>query len=194
MVNAPPGAATTSRRTLISTSGASLAAAAALALAGCSRKSRRPSVHKIPSQARSADVEILNRALDREHAAIAAYTAGIPLLSGPAQAAAERFLDQELSHAGELSGLIRQAGGKANKPNPSYDLGRPRTSTDVLRLLHALERAEIAGYLEAIPYVSPGPVRAATAAILANDAQHVAVLRASLGLEPAPDAFVAGGE
>ena len=42
---------------------------------------------------------------------IAAYTASIPLLAPDAAEAAKRFLGQELSHAGELSGLIKQAGG-----------------------------------------------------------------------------------
>jgi rubrerythrin len=188
-----PCAATTSRRRLLGGSGAGLVAGA-FVLAGCSHKSHRPDVHKIPPHVRAKDVEILNRALDLEHKAIAAYTAGIPLLGGSAHDAAKQFLGQELSHAGELSGLIKQAGGKANKPKASYDLGRPRNRTDVLRLLHELERAEIAVYLAAIPDVSPGSVRAAVAAILGNDAQHVVILRAALGLEPIPSAFVTGGE
>jgi rubrerythrin len=185
-------AAATSRRALLGTSGA--AAGAAVLLAGCGKKAHRPEVHKIAPRVRAADVAILNRAVDLEYKAIAAYTAGIPLLGGSAHDAAKQFLGQELSHAGELSGLIEQAGGKPNKPKAGYDLGRPRDRTDVLRLLHALERAEIAGYLDAIPNVSPGPVRAAVAAILANDAQHVVVLRAALGLEPLPGAFITGRE
>ena len=42
--------------------------------------------------------------------------------------------------------------------------------------------------------VSPGEARAAVAAILANDAQHVSLLRAELGMDPLPAAFVTGGE
>ena len=52
----------------------------------------------------------------------------------------------------------------------------------MLALLHRLERAQIAAYLDAIPQLSPGPVRAAVASILANDAQHLAVLRLTQGL------------
>jgi hypothetical protein len=192
VVIAPPGAAARSRRALLRTSGAGLGAA--LVLGACGKNSHQPDVHKLPPELRRADVELLNRALDLENKAIAAYTAGIPLLDGRAHAAAKNFLSQELSHAGELSGLIKQAGGKANPPKPSYDLGQPNNRTDVLRLLHELERAEIAGYLAALPYVSPGPVRAALAAILANDAQHVTVLRLRLGVDPLPGAFVTGSE
>ena len=38
------------------------------------------------------------------------------------------FLNDELSHAGDLAGLVREAGGKPIKPAPSYALGHPRNS------------------------------------------------------------------
>jgi bacterioferritin (cytochrome b1) len=162
-------------------------------LGGCGKTSRAD-LHKLPVAARTTDVQLLNRALDLELEAIAAYTAGIPLLSRKDHDAAQQFLTQELSHAGELAGLIKQAGGKPNKPKQGYDFGRPQSRTDVLRLLHTLERAEVAGYLKAISVLSPGPVRAAVAAILANDAQHVVVLRSALRLPSLVGAFVTGGE
>ena len=167
--------------------------AAAALLAGCSRHSSRPKVHKIPSPSRDPDVALLNHALDLEHAAIAAYTAGIPLLTGAAHAAAKHFLDQELDHAGEIAGLIKQAGGKGNKPQLSYDFGHPRTAADVLALLHRVEHVQLAAYLEMIPRLSPGSVRAAVSTVLANDAQHVAGIRATLGLA-ATSSLVTGAE
>jgi Ferritin-like domain len=193
VVISAPGAGGT-RRKLLRSAGGSLAAGAAAIVAGCSRKSRRPKVHEIPPQARAVDVSVLNNLLDREHRAIAAYTATIPLLSGSAHEAAKLFLSHELSHAGELAGLIKQAGGKANKPASSYDLGRPGDRTELLSLLHTMEHDQVAGYLDALVRISPGEARAAVAAILANDAQHVTVLRAELGIDPLPAAFVAGGE
>lgn len=194
MVRPTPRAAGGTRRALLRTGGAGFAAGGAILLGACGGRGSRPRVDTIPLPARAADVELLNQALEREHKAIAAYTAVIPLLSGGAQTAAMHFLDQELSHAGELSGLVKQAGGTAGKPAPSYDLGRPRTHQDLLGLLHTLEREQIVGYLHAIPILSPGPVRAALAAILGNDAQHVSVLRLALGLDPAPSPFVTGAE
>jgi bacterioferritin (cytochrome b1) len=171
-----------------------IAAGAALALGGCGSSSNLPNVRKISPQARSVDVEILNGLLDLEYKAIAAYTAGIPLLTSHVQTAARQFLSQEITHAGELYGLIKQARGIANKRQASYPFGAPRGHKDVIELLHRLEQAEIAGYLDAIPNVSPGSVRAALAAILANDAQHVVVLRRALRVEPIPAPFVTGGE
>jgi rubrerythrin len=193
VIAAPRGAGST-RRVLLQPGGAGLAAAVAALVSACGGRSHKPRVEAIPSGARAADVEILNQALDREHQAIAAYTAVIPLLSGGAQAAAMHFLDQELSHAGELAGLIKQAGGRASKPRASYDLGRPRTRAEILGLLHALEREQLAGYVQAVSVVAPGQVRAAIAAILGNDAQHASVLRLALGLDPAPSPFVTGAE
>lgn len=188
-------AATTSRRAILSRSGAGVAAGAAAVLAGCASKSHLPNVHKIPPQARSADVEILNGLLVLEYKAIAAYTAGIPLLEGRhVQTAARQFLSQEISHSGEVYALVRQAKGIAPHPKASYPFGRPRGHKDVLTLLHTLEQEQIAAYLDAIPNVSPGPVRAALSSILANDAQHLVVVRRALHLEPIPAAFVTGGE
>jgi hypothetical protein len=188
------GAVTTSRRAILKRSGAGVAAGAALALAGCASKSNRPNVHKIPPEARSADVEILNGLLEIEYKAIAAYTAGIPLLEGRhVQTAGRQFLSQEISHSGELYALIRQAKGIAPHPKSSYPFGRPTGHKDVLELLHTLEQEQIAAYLDAIPNVSPGSVRAALSSILANDAQHLVVVRRALRVEPIPTAFVTGG-
>jgi hypothetical protein len=161
---------------------------------GGSSISTRSLLHKLPPPARSTDVEILNRLLDLEYRTVAAYTAGTPLLNKRQAKAAQQFLQQELSHAGELSGLVKEAGAKPLKQRSSYQLGSPGSGRDVLRLLHALEIAQLRAYLEAIPTLSPGPVRAVIASILANDAQHVSVLRAALGEAPLPAALVTGGE
>jgi hypothetical protein len=164
-------------------------------LAGCGgSKPSTASVRKLPAVLRRADVTILNQVLDLEYGGIAAYTAGIPMLTGSVANAAKHFLTQELSHAGELAGLVKQAGGQAHVPKASYALGHPRSAADVLKFLHAVETAVIAAYLDAIPLLSPGPVRAAVASLLANDAQHVSILRSTLGEAPLPSAFVTAAE
>ncbi len=197
MVTADDGAAPHTRRALLRTSTGGVAAGALVvtaAVAGCGKSSRRPDVHKIPESARGTDVIIINDLLDLCERTIAAYTATVPLFSGHLHAAMKQFLDQDLDHAGELYRLIKQAGGDANKPKPSYNLGRPRDRKDLLRLLHGLESEMVAHYLAAIPQLSPGSVRAAIASILASDAQHVVVLRLALRLDPLPSAFVTGND
>jgi rubrerythrin len=194
VVSAPTGSARSTRRTLLRRWQTGIGAGALVGLAACGKSSNGPSIRELPAAAKSVDVMLLNQALDLEHEAIAAYTAGIPLLDGRAKKAAQLFLTQELSHAGEMHGLVRQAGGRPNKPKASYDLGRPSSAVDVLHLLHDLERRELHLYLGAITRLSPGTVRAAVAAVLANDAQHVSMLRSVLGLAPLPSPFVTGVE
>ena len=141
-----------------------------------------------------ADVPVLIGLLHFEHLAIYAYTAGIPLLGKGPALAARQFLSQELSHAGEISGLIKQAGVKPPQALPSYDIGHPSSAEDVLRLLHQVETSQLNAYVAAIPLLEHGKVRAAATAVFANDAQHVTLLRLQLGLDPVPAAFVTGGE
>ncbi len=175
-------------------SGAVLAAGGALAGAGCGKSSHSSAKGDRSSAEQSLDVRLLVRSLELEYEAIAAYTAGIPLLAGRSRDDAERFLDQELSHSGELAGLIKQAGAKPPKSKPAYDFGSPRSSRDVLVLLHELERREVALYLDSLTQYSLGSTRAAIAAVVANDAQHLALLRQGLRLDPIPTPLVTGRE
>jgi bacterioferritin (cytochrome b1) len=164
-----------------------------VALTACS--GAKPLREKVRSggKATRADVEPLNTLLDLEHHAVAAYAAGIPLLQAPqAQAAAQQFLAQELAHATQLSDLIRLARGKPNRPRARYDLGQPQGAGDVLALFMRLEQAQIRAYLHALPRLSNGPLRGAMASILANDAQHLAMLRWNTGQSPVPAARVTG--
>ena len=70
----------------------------------------------------------------------------------------------------------------------------PRTEKQVLELLHRLERQQLTLYLDLIPRLTPGKVRAAAAAIFGCDAQHMALVRLQLKLPPAPSPFVTGTE
>ncbi len=189
MVSRQPGAVANTRRALLGGS----AVGAVVLLGACGTHGRQQLVPTTTAQVGDADVAILNQLLEREYKAIAAYTAGIPLLDGSAHDAAKQFLTQELYHASKLFSMIKRAGGKPDKAKAGYALGQPRTRDDVLALLHGLERGQIAAYVAAVPVVSHGPTRGVLAAILANDAQHDVVLRSELGLEPLTGAFVAGG-
>jgi hypothetical protein len=185
-----------SRRALLSSAGATLAGVAALTLAGCGRQAKagHEAVKKAQPPIQQADIDILAGLLRLERRTVAAYTAGGPLLTRPDARVARQFLDEELQHTGELLSLIKAAGGIAAPRPASFDLGHPSSEAEVLALLDSLERAQIVSYLAAIPRLSPGPVRAAVASILANDAQHLAVLRLTQGLNPVPSAFVSGAE
>ena len=180
-----------SRRALLS---AGAAGGAALLLGACGKKNPLRARVKAVGPVPAADITVLNGLLDLEHYAIAAYEAGIPLLDKGSAVAARQFLSQELTHAGELSGLVKKAGAKPHEALPAYDLGHPSSNDDVLRLLHRIETSQLAAYVRAIPLLQLGKVRAAAMALFANDAQHVTILRLQLGLDPVPAAFVTGAE
>ena len=179
-----------SRRGWLRAAGTGLAG---LIVAGCGRQSLKAQVNN-SAPVLGTDVDLLNQLLHLEHVAIAAYTAGTPLLAPATHKAGQLFLNDEISHAGDLAGLVRAAGGKPIKPAPSYELGHPRTSQEVLALLHEVENAQLTAYLDAITRLEPGFVKSSVASILANDAQHVAVVRAALGQPAIPSAFVTGRE
>ncbi len=183
-----------SRRALLHAATTALGGGAALVLSGCGARDRTGanSVHKAKPPVRHLDIALLTALLDLERHTVAAYTAGLPLLTPSDARTAKQFLNEELQHTGELIALIKAAGGKARPHLGAYDLGQPADGSAVLALLHGLERAQIAAYLDAIPKLSPGPVRAAAATILASDAQHLAVLRSAQSLDPMPSAFLIG--
>jgi hypothetical protein len=73
-------------------------------------------------------------------------------------------------------------------------LGHPRNPADVLRLLHTVETLQIAAYLDAIPRLAPATVRKLATQYLANDAQHISVVRSLRGQALLPAPFLTGRE
>ncbi len=185
-----------SRRALLGGATAALAGAASLAVGGCGSQADTGahSVRLARPRVRHADITLLEGLLDLERHTVAAYIAGIPLLGRDDAKTAKQFLDEELQHTGELISLIKAAGGHAPVRRAPFDLGHPAGATGVLELLHGLERAQIVTYLDAIPRLAPGPVRAAAATILASDAQHIALLRQAQGKPALAGPFVTGAQ
>jgi len=181
-----------SRRALLTGAGTALAGGT-LALAGCgSAEIGKQAVKKTSARVQAKDIAVLNQALALERRTVAAYIAGMPLLTFSQRKAARQFLNEELEHTGELISLIKAAGGKAPPRADSYALGHPIAGPGVLAVLHSLESLQISRYLEWIPQLSPGPVRAAVASILTVDAQHLSMVRVLEGQVPVPGPFVTG--
>jgi hypothetical protein len=186
---------TPSRRAFLRTAGFGVAGGSGVLLSACGSEAAKKRVAGTePLEVREADISTMNGVLDLEHTAIAAYTAAIPLLSARPRLAATTFLRQELDHADKLQATITAAGGKANPPRASYDLGNPRGEDQVLELLSSTESTLIGAYLDAIPRLMPGSLRAIAAGILANEGQHLSVLRGAQGKAPVPRAFVSTNE
>jgi ferritin-like protein len=181
-----------SRRALLTGTGTALAGGV-LALAGCgSVDTGKKAVKQTSASVRERDIAILGRALELERRTVAAYIACIPLLTRPERKACRQFLNEELQHTGELTSLIKAAGGKAAPRADSYALGQATDGPSALALLHSLENLQISSYLGWIPQLSPAPVRAAVASILTVDSQHLAMVRVMQDQDPVPGPFVTG--
>jgi hypothetical protein len=186
-----------SRRAFLRSAGAGLAGGSGLLLSACGGSStakKKLVAGSDPAAVRRTDISVLNDVLDLEHAAVFAYIAGVPLLSGHARAAAAQFLAHELAHVAKLESTIKGAGGEPNPPRPSYPLTNPRGAAQVLDILSMTESTLIDAYLGAIPKLKPGWLRAVAAGILANQGQHVSVLKLLQGRRPVPSAFVTASE
>ncbi|MEA2191912.1 MAG: hypothetical protein QOI73_2033, partial [Solirubrobacteraceae bacterium] len=72
------------------------------------------------------------------------------------------------------------------------DFPELRSQTDVLRFAVDLENTAIAAYIDALPKLGKGDLRATAAAIVSNEAEHVAVLLGALDEDQVPFAFVVG--
>lgn len=188
------------RRDFLRFAGLALTAAGTVGFAGCGADDDARVGVPDPTATPQRDRAILNGALTLENTAVAAYTAGLPLLRGDPRRYAERFLDQERDHAATLSALVRDMGGEPNRPKPEaeYRAAFPRLTgqASFLRFAIDLESVAIAAYADGIPKLRSGRLRQTTASIFCDEAQHVAVLRGERsGGDPAamvPEPFVTG--
>jgi rubrerythrin len=146
---------------------------------------------------RRGDAQVVAAAIELEQRAVVAYSA--LARRGALGATAELFRDQDQAHADALGRQLRRLGGKPP--------AEPRGPGDVPGLTRALrgDRAAMAGfalqleltavasYQRALGELRDRRLLATAAAIMTNQAQHLAVLRQALGRDPAPRAFETGG-
>ena len=181
-----------SRRRFFRMSGVSVAGASAVFLAACGDDDESSGGGQADTGGNEADVEILNSALDLELMAVAAYKAGAGRLRGEVLDAGQTFLEQEQEHADGLASAIRDLGGTANRAKSAYDFPELSGQEGVLRFAVDLENTAVAAYIDAIPKLSSAELRGTAAAIVTNEAEHIAVLLGALGEPQVPSAFVTG--
>jgi bacterioferritin (cytochrome b1) len=161
-------------------------------LLACGDSTTTPNVVTGPDESDRADVEILNGVLDLELMAVAAYKLGAGRLRGSVLAIGKTLLEQEQAHADGLMAAIKDAGGTPNRAKSSYDFPVLRSQSDVLRFAVDIENTAIAAYIDALPKLSQGDLRATAAGIITNEAEHIALLLDAMGRNPVPAAFVIG--
>ena len=171
---------------------AGLTVSSAALLVACGDDTKNPNIDTGPDESDTADVELLNTALDLELESIEAYKAGAAGLRGRDLQTVQGFLEQEQEHADTLAAAIVDLGGVANKGKRRYAFPQLRSEREVLRFAVGFEHNLIAAYIDLLPKISPGRTRSTISAILTCEAEHVAVLSGALGEPQVPAAFVVG--
>lgn len=143
------------------------------------------------------DIEILNKALDAEHFAIAAYglAAGTGLLSEGVIKVAKAFQSHHGQHASKITETIISLGGDPIKAlsHGEYAAKMPTNIVDEKSIIHyalTLEKGAAITYLNAIPEFENHKIMQAAASILGDEAMHWAALRNALGLTPVHISFI----
>jgi rubrerythrin len=146
------------------------------------------------------DAGILEAAIGLEQTAVVAYdtAAASGLLDPPVADVAVLFRDQEQEHADALTTALEDLGGSAPKPPKPGEvqgLGEVKDQSDVLTFAVELENMAVMAYSDAHANLESPDLLASGAQIMANEGQHLVVLRQALGATPAesvPSAFEAG--
>jgi predicted small lipoprotein YifL len=133
---------------------------------------------------KAADAEILNEILSRQTAAVAAYDHSLRGLGGQALATARLFRAQEQEHVDAILKALRSLGEEAEPAAETIDADGLKTEAEYLTFLYELESATIDAELSAIARLTTSGNRALLAATVANQAQHLVLIRRLFGAKP----------
>jgi hypothetical protein len=142
-----------------------------------------------------ADAAVLNEILGRQQAAVAAYGEALPALRGADLAMARRFRVQEQEHVDATTKTLRWLEEPSDPAEETIETGDLETPRDALDFLYRLESATIDAELHAVSRLTVGWTRPLVAAMAANQAQRLVLIRRALGaapLETIPEAFETG--
>jgi hypothetical protein len=167
---------------------AALAIAVILAaLAGCggggtSSTTAATAVSAAPEN--SADAALLDKVLGRQEAAAAAYSKVTPDLSPHLSHVAFYFRRQEEEHIDSVLKALRGLDSPAEPTPETIEPGELRNDRERLLFLYEVESATIDEELSAISKLEASWPRSLLASTVANQAQHLTVLRQALGAGP----------
>ncbi len=148
------------------------------------------------------DGAVLESAITLERIAVIAYGAVIDggLLSPRMLAIARRFRSHEQQHANMLITALTDLGGVPPDPpkgvadvdTVAKGLGDVRSQADVVTFAIELETATVAAYYDAHAKLIEARLLQTGASIMANEGQHLVVLRKAARKDPVPNAFETG--
>jgi rubrerythrin len=147
------------------------------------------------------DAEILEGAVRLEQTAVVAYAtaAGSGKLDGETTRVARLFARQEQEHADGLIQALKQLGGQppARPKSPDDVPGLAEAASgnqaSIARFAVELETMALGAYYEASAKLRDPALVRTSASIMANEGQHLVVLRQALHRNPVPNAFETGG-
>ena len=145
------------------------------------------------------DADILKSAITLERTAVLVYGAAIDskLLSEGFGEVARRFRDHEQEHADALITALTDLGGTPPAPPSAKDiegLNDLKSQGDVANFAIELEMASLAAYYDAQGKLADAKLLQAGASIMANEAQHLVVLRQTVKRDRVPNAFETGAK
>jgi hypothetical protein len=137
-----------------------------------------------PSPEQAVDAEALNKVLSRQEAAIAAYAQVIPKLSPRLARMAAYFRAQEQEHVDAVLKAMRGLKADAEPSGEEIEVGDLKTDRERLVFLCEVESATIDEELSAISSLEASWPRSLLASTVADQAQHLTLLRQALGAGP----------
>ncbi len=159
----------------------------AVLLDGCGAKAappRNPEVNGV-------DADLLDEVFMLENMSIAAYAHVAGSLTGRARELAATIGRQEVEHALKLAPVIHALGGEPTPELPDYGFPRLTSADAALAFVGGIEDKVIGGYIDVIPKITNAAARAFAVSIVANEAQHLALVTQARGL-PLGEAIVRG--
>jgi len=149
----------------------------------------------------STDGDILASAITLERIAVLAYGVALDskLLSPDLERVVRRFRAHEQAHADVVTTALTDLGGTPPAAPRAKDIdsvvkgvGDLKSEADVARFAIELETAAVAAYYDAQSKLVDGKLLQTGASIMANEGQHLVVLRQAAKQDPVPNAFETG--
>lgn len=143
----------------------------------------------------TTDAGVLSAAIQLEQTAVAVYgaAAASSALDAGTLGVVKLFRSQEQEHADALIAALRQLGGKPPAP-PRAPPGavEGKSAQQILTFAIALEEMAVAAYFDAQQKLKDPKLLQTSASIMANEGQHLVVLRTAADKPPVPNAFETG--
>lgn len=138
----------------------------------------------VPTAEQSADGVLLNKVLSRQEAAIDAYTKVISTLPPRLARLASYFRAQEQEHVDAVLKAMRGLQAAAEPAPEPVEPGELKSDRERLEFLYEVEGATIDEELGAISELEASWPRSLLASTVANQGEHLTLLRQELGAGP----------